>query len=141
MWIFRRKKQTEPAPEPIKTPCELGDHLWKDFPPYLVYNNKDGYEPIIEVVENYVCCLCHKRKSVTLERFTYSRGISNKVFAQKLEEVQTLYKDILRPKAIVEDMIQDHIHLDKLKLKYWEHLNLPKEDLDDDIPSLTFDSK
>ena len=130
MGLFRRKKQTDAAPAPItiETPCDRDEHLWKDFPPYLHYDNLNVNYPVIEIIEPYVCCLCHKRKNVIPEKFQYHHSTSKKEFMQEVEHIRDLYKDILKPKAVVEDMVEDHIHLDKLKLKYWEYLNLPQED-------------
>lgn len=145
MWPFKKKKDKKeeesiPAPIVIETPCDRGEHLWKDFPPYLHYDNLHVYDPVIEITEPYVCCLCHKRKNVILEKFQYNHNISHKNFMQEVDRVRDQYKDILKSKAVVEDMVEDHIHLDKLKLKYWEYLNLPKEDIDiedeDSIPFL-----
>lgn len=107
------------AIKPISIPpCT---HTWLDFPWYLQHSfDNDSNSPakgisILEIYEPYVCVHCQKRKDVKLyrERQT-SMTLENHL--KKMEQWNELYKDHLKPKPVVEDMINDAIMVDKGKI-------------------------
>ena len=114
MGLFKRKKPVAPPPAPkIKTPCELGHHMYRDFPPYAIWswegNNHYGEVSIIEI---YCCMLCGK--------------IEKKEFDSNKGEFLQQYADIIKPKGIVMDMVHDAQLVDRQKLKFWDELHAPE---------------
>ena len=123
MKLFKKKEiDAEPV---IKSPCETFGHMWRDFPPVLHYDTNKP-KPYIKVVESYVCCICHKREDVVLEKTTYGSDVSVSHIMNEVDSVKKRYKDMLQPIARVEDMIQDAIHVDRQKLQCWEKLHAPE---------------
>ena len=119
---FRKKKQVESALPPVINPCEAFGHVWQDFPPYMTNCWNEGGFSTIKIIEPYVCLRCHQRKDVELQ--TIGRYyITNKRFLDLIEEVNDLYKDIIKSKVIVEDMINDAIYVDRDKLEAWDRLH------------------
>ena len=122
-WNRNKKVEKTEAPDfnpPKPPPCP---HTWVDFPWYLDhsfknYNNNnypDKGESTIVIYEPYVCVHCQKRKDVELyrERQTY---MTMERHLKKIEEWKELYKDHIKPKPVVEDMINDAIYVDKGKV-------------------------
>ena len=113
------KLSSTPA-EPTPPPCL---HTWVDFPWYLQhsFNNyqDDSFPPkgesILEIYEPYVCVHCQKRKDVKLYRERPTSMTLDSHF-KKIEQWNELYKDHIKPKPIVEDMINDAIYVDKGKV-------------------------
>ena len=125
--MFWKKKKQEQAQahdeiiqELLKPPCQRagGQHKWRDFPAYINY---DSYS--VSVCEPYVCIYCGERKNVALERVTWNGGVKRGELQREIERMQTEYKDLVRPKAIVEDMVNDAILVDRETLKYWGQLH------------------
>lgn len=119
---FRKKKQVEPALPPVITkidPCEAFGHVWQDFSPYMAHCWNEYGISTIKIIEPYVCLRCHKRKDVELQSVG-RYNIDNKSFRNLIGDVYDLYKDIIKPKAIVEDMINDAILVDKDKLNAYK---------------------
>jgi hypothetical protein len=126
MGLFNKKKKKEEEETPVvefhfQTPCERGEHLYRDFPPYLVYNT-EGNMRYIKIKEPYVCTLCGKRVDKILEQLTYT-NMSYSDFNKEIERKEKEYEGFLKPLAIVEDMVQDQIHVDRLKLQCWDKLH------------------
>lgn len=130
MGIFSRKKKKETAPAKVEDiivdPCKMFGHIYKDFPPYIRYSwgGNDG-NGVIKIEEYYVCHRCHNRKKVTLEEWSYSNS-NREHFFSELEQMKKEYANLLKPQAVVEDMINDMIYVDEQKLKYWEQLHAPE---------------
>lgn len=71
---------------------------------------------MIEIYEPYVCIHCKKRKDILLLDVSYI--CSSKKEGDKLyDEVQEEYKDQLRPRAVIEDMINDFQLVDRSYLE------------------------
>ena len=124
MGLFRKKKQeAQEAPAPIiRSPCEIFGHTWKDFPAYMttIWNKYD--KSSIVITEPYVCLCCKERKDVPLLHFQYY-NISKSTLANMKRQYEQEYAAILQPRAIVEDMINDAIYVDREKLNAWERLH------------------
>ena len=107
MNLFRRKHiETE---EEVSVPVFQmpHEHTWKDMPWYMgkYYNGRNntaGYK----IVEPYICITCGERKDVTLEKEDYS-DISAEEREDIFRKVRNRYKKYLKPRAIVEDMINN----------------------------------
>lgn len=123
---FRKKKNEEPAPaaEPVKSWCErTGKHLYEDLPWYLLYYyNADEHQSEFEIHEVYVCHLCHDVKDVLLSSYTMAAN-SLKQHNSNLESMEEKYGAYLKPHAVVMDMVQDMINLDKERLKIWKEIH------------------
>ena len=127
MGLFKRKKPVAPPPAPkIKTPCELGHHMYRDFPPYAIWswegNNHYGEVSIIEI---YCCTLCGKIEKKELDGRTWN-NCSKKEFDSNKGEFLQQYADIIKPKGIVMDMVHDAQLVDRQKLKFWDELHAPE---------------
>lgn len=107
----------------IKPPCEVFGHNWRDFPPFLVFawRGKNN-ESTIQIKEYYVCTCCHKKETKLLLSRTY-QGYDQDYFYSQINELKEEYKEILKPEAIVEDMVNDAIMVDRQKLKFWDSLH------------------
>ena len=121
---FKKKKQLPPPKEEkvIRSPCEIFGHTWKDFPPYLEYNYKYGDTCSIKIIESYVCICCKKRVDEVIGCRTVT-SYSEAKFFKEVAHMKNEYKDFLKPRAIVEDMIHDTIMVDREKLDAWEKLH------------------
>ena len=122
MSIFRKKRKQEPEAAPIRSPCEIFGHTWKDFPPYLEYNYRQGEECNIKIIESYVCICCKQRVNETIGQRTII-SFSRDSFFKEVNCIKNKYKKFLKPRAIVEDMIHDAIYVDREKLEAWERLH------------------
>ncbi|MBQ9613065.1 MAG: hypothetical protein IJV14_10865 [Lachnospiraceae bacterium] len=110
MW-FKKKENKKPV-------CI---HKWKDFPPYLVYSTTNM---LVQIIEPYVCVYCKERKDVYLLNECWKgEGIySYSHFQQVVKQYQDTYKDILRPRVIVEDMVHDEMLVDREHLRILEDI-------------------
>lgn len=104
------------APTPEK-PREC-NHKWQDFPWYIegqYYVDKHFYE--FDIIEPYVCLLCHKRENKVLAHVARQGNSddADKMVAQLVKQ----YDGKVKHKAEVEDMIQDTIMIDPGFLKYF----------------------
>lgn len=118
---FKKEQQEEPIE--VKTPCELFGHNWRDFPAYIVYDYTNGdYQ--IEIKEPYVCTICHTRNDVVL--YEQSGSSNYKDFTKIFGNIKKENEEILKPKAIVNDMVNDAIMVDRLKLECWDKLHIPE---------------
>lgn len=140
MFLSRKKRQEEEAnrryeeehqkilEELSKPPCQRqgGQHMWRDFPPYISFTWEGNGRGNIEIIEKYVCTLCHKTTTKTLESLKYA-DYKRDLFFKDLEETQKKYKDFIKPRAIVEDMVNDAIMVDRQKLKFWDQLHAPEK--------------
>lgn len=112
-WLRKRKREQE---KQISPPKEC-DHLWKDFPWYL-NGTYDAASRTVElkVYEPYVCIKCKKRKDVLLDSYIRnnisSYNESNEVINKRVEN----YEEYIKPKAVVEDMVNDEQLVDRQAL-------------------------
>ena len=103
MSLFSRKKKQKD----LIIPNVPHEHTWKDMPWYMkvYYNGTDkiaGYE----IIEPYICVTCGERKNVTLEKEDYSNiGVEER--EDIFKKVRIRYKKYLKPRAVVEDMINN----------------------------------
>ena len=102
MWPFKKKKQEINLDLNTKH-----KHVYKDFPWYLITEfDSDKRTASYRIVEPYVCILCGNRIDKTLEQISYM-GINTKDRNMVFSAVKEKYKDYLKPRAIVEDMINN----------------------------------
>lgn len=106
MGIFKKKKQTstENMLDSIKI---THTHTWKDMPWYMrTWYNTDECTAGYQIVEPFICVTCGERKNVELEK-TEWRGISYSEREKFFKEIEEKYKEYLKPRAVVEDMINN----------------------------------
>ena len=121
--IFKRKTREPPN---AGAPVFHCNHIWKDFPWYMTSVMKDSYADNLvnletTIHEPYVCALCKERKDILLLKRSRS-NIHRKDIYPLLEEFQKECEDNLKPRAIVEDMINDYILVDREKLEIFEKI-------------------
>ena len=117
MWLFNKKKKVEETPKPI---CQ---HKYKDFPWYMDSSyNMDTKTAWVRIYEPYVCIHCGHRKDILLEEVT-RMGSSFEETEELKEEIWLDYEDKLQLKAIVEDMINDMVLVDKKYIEIYEKLH------------------
>lgn len=125
-WFSKKKEQNT-----MPSLTLIHSHVWKDFPWYMECawqsQNKTAEYTI---VEPYVCIVCGERKNVKLEHQFWT-NINSDTRKQFYQEVKDKYKEFLKPRAIVEDMInnvtlvKDINHLRMME----EKLGLPHRDV------------
>ena len=105
MFWFKKKKDTKQ--ENFQLPEMLHEHTWKDMPWYMkVYYNGTSKTAGYEIIEPYICVTCGERKNVTLEKEDYSNiGVEER--ENIFKKVRIRYKKYLKPRAVVEDMINN----------------------------------
>lgn len=121
MGLFKKKKASEPIK--YKTSCEMFGHLWQDFPWTIEdkYERDNFYNSRIEIVEYYVCRICHEIKRVRIG--TYYNNCKRSIHDEKVEQLKKEYAEQIKPAPVVQDMIQDMIHVDEERLKIWENIH------------------
>ena len=102
IWPWKKKKDKQ---EEIEVPKH--QHVFKDMPWYME-EEYSGQQHIAsyKIVEPYICITCGERKNVTLERQDWS-NISAADREKEYNAVRKRYKDFIKPRAIVEDMINN----------------------------------
>lgn len=105
MGLFNRKKKKESEIIPIITPKHI--HIFKDLPWYMEteYNGSlrtAGYQ----IIEEYICITCGEVKKKVLEEEHWS-NITSKEREETYSDIRKRYREYLRPKAVVKDMIND----------------------------------
>lgn len=122
MWLFNRKKKNTDIlsfaiPEP-EHQCIL-----KDMPWYMTtkYSGKDKIAEY-SIIEPYICINgCGYRKDVVLEHESWT-NIDPDTREEFYDKVRKRYKKYLRPRAVVEDMInnillvKDPAHLEQIEI-------------------------
>ena len=105
MGLFKKKE----PPVPVQVPKKCA-HKWKDFDWYMYSSYNKYYQNLhIEIIEPYVCVWCKERENKVL----FSNDFDIKSYGaalQKADEIHDLYKDKIKPRAIVEDQIADMQH-------------------------------
>lgn len=105
MFWFKKKKDIKQ--EDFQLPEMPHEHTWKDMPWYMkVYYNGTSKTAGYEIIEPYICVTCGERKNVTLEKEDYSNiGVEER--ENIFKRVRIRYKKYLKPRAVVEDMINN----------------------------------
>lgn len=118
-----RTKQYIPAPKK----CE---HKFQDFPWYLegeeengIYNYNSWYHLVIK--EPYVCIYCGERRDKIL--WEIKRYGSHEEASQILGSINEKFKDRIRHRAEIEDMINDMQLVDPQYLQYYHMLQGTKD--------------
>ena len=105
-WFSKRIREPEKEIEiEIKEPAHV--HVWKDMPWYMIVEyNEANKEASYEIIEPYLCVTCGKRENKLLEKNVWN-GISPEERDKIYKDVQKKYKAYLKPRAVVEDMINN----------------------------------
>ena len=117
MKFLDKNKNEERHPTPQSSNCQ---HKFQDFPWYIESNMYTGnYQSsnrlAYKIIEPYVCIYCGERRDIVLEQREIT-GYSKSDMKKIIESIQENYSDRIKPKPIIEDMIND------LKLVDVEHL-------------------
>ena len=140
MSIFNRRKKQQQQQQIIddsyermiaelsKPYCQQKGHKceYRDFPPYIEYHWESDGRGSIEMKEKYVCLYCHKIETKILSIWKFT-NCNLTEFNQAIDQTKKEYKNFIKPKAIVEDMVNDAIMVDRQKLEIWDNLHAPKE--------------
>ena len=126
MKLFNRKQEQLPV-----TPTQECEHKMQDFPWYIESNMTTGiYQSenklVYQIIEPYVCIYCGARKDVVLEKREII-GYSKSEMRKMLDYVQEVYSDRIKPKPIIEDMINDFKLVDVEHLRWYHYLNGTKD--------------
>lgn len=116
--MFWKRKKEETQVREIHFPC---NHKYKDFPWYLKTSwHNANYDYKIDMITNshgkiniiapYVCIHCKEQKDVVL---LSEKVDSQKVFHERIKEIQEKYKDKLCDKVIVMNQINDFQLIDR----------------------------
>ena len=125
------KKQSEAIPYSVIPQEQKHEHKFQDFPWYIEYDIKTGdYQSknilTYKIIEPYVCIDCGTRKDIVLEQREIT-GCSYSAMKALINKVNENYFDRIKPRAIVEDMINDLKMVDVNHLK-WYHFLAGTED-------------
>ena len=118
MWPFKKKVNEKDNSIEIefKVPHE---HTWKDMPWYMMTEYSESKQTAsYQIIEPYICITCGERKDVKLEGTRWN-GVTVEERKKFFQEVKDKYKDYLKPRAVVEDMINNI-----LLVKDPEHLKM-----------------
>ena len=119
---FKRKSPPPPKPKP----CQ---HMWRDFPWYMECERfLRSNEPAVSysIYEPYVCVICGERIDKLLSGQTLTFG-SRKWREAYIQKIENRYRGKLRPRAEVEDMINDQQLVDRQKLYFFDRIHTVKE--------------
>lgn len=121
MFQFLRKKKPEQEITIPELPKEC-IHKWRDFAWYIndSYDFSTGYLKI-EIIEPYVCIHCKKRENVSLVSIKWN-GLTGEEIRDKIKAYDERYADKLRPRAEIEDEINDFQRVDRLYLQIADSL-------------------
>ena len=101
-WFKKKEKKTE-----LELPQVVHEHTWKDMPWYMDVRFNGVHQTAgYEIIEPYICIICGERKNVKLESEDYS-GIDAEARKKIFNQVRNKYKKYLKPRAVVEDMINN----------------------------------
>lgn len=107
---IRKQKQQSEEVSPPKIPHE---HVWKDMPWYTkAEHTSNNYQrtTVFSVIEPYICITCGERKDEVLEQHVW-KNVDSSFVKKNINALEEQYKDYLKPKAIVEDMIRDILYV------------------------------
>lgn len=134
MGFFNRPKNTKMEglePKPVSPPPKKCNHKFQDFPWYVegeehgsnVYGFDNWYH--LTIKEPYVCIYCGERQDKVLWEIT--RYGSHKEAVQALDDISEKFKDHIRHRAEIEDMINDMQLVDPQYLQYYHMLQGTKD--------------
>lgn len=123
MSIFNKKKNNNPWTDPQlqSPPKRVCDHKWTDVQDesgdcwYMEYDIEDRTLSYA-IYQPYVCIHCKARKDVLMESSNVSFSKKSEAW-EELQEVEKRYPQI-RPRALVEDKINDFQLVDRDYLRY-----------------------
>ena len=133
--VFLSKKNKLPDSQPqskqIITEEKECKHKFQDFPWYIDYEIRTmryQSDNILdyELKEPYVCIYCGLRKDKTLDH-KIIRGRPKDEMYRILQEIEEKYSDRIKPKPIVEDMINDLQLVDVGHIRWYHYLNGTKD--------------
>lgn len=105
--LFHKKKKVRTQDKEPIIPEIKHEHVWKDMPWYMgVYYNGCDKTAGYRIIEPYICITCGERKDITLEKEDYS-NINADEREKIFRGIRNRYKKYLKPRAIVEDMINN----------------------------------
>lgn len=134
MNFFNRSKKEVPKefiPPPLSPPPKKCHHKFQDFPWYVEGEENSGNEYgfnswyHLAIKEPYVCIYCGERHDKTL--WEIRRYGSHKEAVQALDDINKEFKDRIKHRAIVEDMINDMQLVDPQYLQYYHMLQGTKD--------------
>ena len=134
MGFFNRSKNTKTEDlesKPVSPPPKKCEHKFQDFPWYVegeesgntVYNGSPWYHLVIK--EPYVCIHCGERHDKIL--WEMKRYGPHKEAVQALDDISEKFKDHIRHRAEIEDMINDMQLVDPQYLQYYHMLQGTKD--------------
>ena len=107
MWWFKKKNKKQEQEQRLTIQAPPHEHTWKDMPWFLQYEYDGGQSKAeYTVIEPYVCITCGQRKNVELESRNLT-GVSYEEGMKFIENVEKKYHKYLKPRAVVEDMINN----------------------------------
>ena len=130
----KKKKKDEKQELPIKilSPCERGEHRYKDFDWYIktyvdqsYYNNRY----VVTVIEPYVCIHCGHREDQELGKWIFAKKTDKTAFVEHLSKNPNI-----KPIIEVEDAIHDMQLVDREYLSIFQQLHPDKKILDEAKP-------
>ena len=132
MGFFNRSKK-EPAKQyvPVPPPPKKCNHKFQDFPWYVEGTEKSadayGFDNWyhLTIKEPYVCIYCGERQDKVLWEIT--RYGNHKEAVQTLEDINEKFKDHIKHRAEIEDMINDMQLVDPQYLQYYHMLQGTKD--------------
>lgn len=132
MGFFNRSKK-EPAkqyvPQPV-SPLKKCQHKFQDFPWYIEGEESNGISTgaqwyRLTIKEPYVCIYCGERQDKILWEIT--RYGNHKEAVESLDSINKEFKDRIKHRAIIEDMINDMKLVDPQYLQYYHMLQGTKD--------------
>ena len=138
MKFLDKNKNEERISTPQSQSCQ---HKFQDFPWYIESNMHTGYYQnqnhlIYKLIEPYVCIYCGERRDITLEQREIT-GYSKDKMQKVIENIKETYSDRIKPRPIIEDMINDLKLVDAEHLK-WYHYLAGTEDPSTSRPKQTY---
>ena len=138
MKFLDKNKNEERHPTPQSSSCQ---HKFQDFPWYIESNMSTGNYQIqnclvYKLIEPYVCIYCGERRDIILEQREI-KGYSKSDMKKILDNLQETYSERIKPKPIIEDMINDLKLVDVEHLK-WYHFLAGTEDPSTSRPKQTY---
>ena len=130
MRIFNKIKNKNSDDLPIISAQKLRNecnHKFQDFPWYLDYEIITRYYSsenrlTYDLIEPYVCIHCGLRKDKILEHKVII-GKAPEAMNRIIQKIEKQYHDRIKPKPIVEDMINDLQLVDVEHLRWYHYLN------------------
>lgn len=131
MGFFNRSKK-EPAKQyvPAPPPPKKCNHKFQDFPWYIEGEENSGIGTGVSwyhltIKEPYVCIYCGERQDKILWEIT--RYGNHKEAVESLDLINKEFKDRIKHRAIIEDMINDMKLVDPQYLQYYHMLQGTKD--------------